>query len=174
MSPSQPPPGPPSRAPISQSPQPDRWPGTRWTHPRVPDHQSSRKDWTLWRGARIMAETMAVQRHAPLQTTQLHTAINAYFLNNSHISVEQSYFRRHSYFLLLNTTHVYHNVRLNRWIFFKSNKGGSLLLICYLLHDLHFSLFCFKMYLWLRCDLTMAAGVPERMWHILCDVSSHF
>ena len=84
----QPPPGPPSCAPISQSLQPDRWPGTRWTHQRVPDHQSNRKDQTLWRGAKIMAQTVVVQRHAPLQTTQLHTAINAYFFNNSHISVD--------------------------------------------------------------------------------------
>ena len=35
-----------------------------------------------------MAQTVAVQQHAPLQTTQLHTAINAYFFNNSHISVD--------------------------------------------------------------------------------------
>ena len=35
-----------------------------------------------------MAQTAAMQRHAPLQTTQLHTVINAYFFNNSHISVE--------------------------------------------------------------------------------------
>ena len=42
----QPPPGPPSRVPISQSLQPDRWPGTRWQHQRAPDHQSSCKDQT--------------------------------------------------------------------------------------------------------------------------------
>ena len=62
--------------------------GTRWQHQRVPYHQSSHKDQILWRGARIMAQTVAMQRHAPLQTTQLHTAINAYFFNNSHISVD--------------------------------------------------------------------------------------
>ena len=36
----------------------------------------------------IMAQTVAVQQHALLQTTQLHTAINAHFFNNSHISVD--------------------------------------------------------------------------------------
>ena len=35
-----------------------------------------------------MAQTVAVQQHAPLQTTQLHKAINAYFFNNSHIWLE--------------------------------------------------------------------------------------
>ena len=35
-----------------------------------------------------MAESVAMRRHAPLQKTQLHTVINAYFFNNSHISVE--------------------------------------------------------------------------------------
>ena len=59
----------------------DRWSGTCWTHQRVPDHQSSR-------GGGIMAQTVAMQRHAPLQTTQLHTVINAYCFNKSHISVE--------------------------------------------------------------------------------------
>ena len=77
-----------TRNPISQSPQSDRWPGTRWTHQRVPDHWSSRQDRTMWRGARIMVQTMAMQLHAPLQITQLHTAINAC------MSTTQSYFCR--------------------------------------------------------------------------------
>ena len=39
-------------------------------------------------GVAPVAQTVAMQRHSPLQTTQLHTVISVYFFNKSHISVE--------------------------------------------------------------------------------------
>ena len=75
--------------PISRSPQPSRWPGTRWTHQRVPNPQQNHKD-----------PVMATQRHSTLQTTHFHAAINEFFFltRQSHLCKIKNIYKFHCSF----------------------------------------------------------------------------